>query len=693
MANMFDENGNYNKTEWKPGDRITAGKLNKIEESLEAINNNDIERHVEADNRLDILEYNEEVMEDRVEELEDLVEDNKTEVDTAIYEVHSKMDRLEQEMNDGIDTVEAIAHTVDDKIADADASMKAQVAEVEGDLEGLHAKDEELSEQLAHKANKTFINVSEFGTIGDGMTDDSSAFQEAIEYATQHNMSVYVPNGEYLIKDIVVDNSLTLTLDDNAVIIKANGYKGIIINYNYSDVQYVTNIDKESNNVISITLNDTSMFEIGDIVKVVSDDIIEYSNNEEYISSYGSTLLNGQMFEVFEISSNSIKCFGNLRGDWTTNIRIGIQTKKTFNLSGGKFLSKDSDVANPSIQVIGGINHNIKTSMVDNYQGKCVELVSTYGATVFVDAGRADNSTYAICDRSSSKFNVSYNCKSLRHGFTTLHRLQSKPNNYLYSYGESENGIINNVFASGTSQAVADTHEQGYNIYVNNVTSVDNNNKTLQNRCGYITYNNINSINNNSSFYFYSGTTKTIKNVTVNNSNLNGGVIGSNNNVTFNKTIFNINKSKAIDISGDNVNVTFNDCIFYSNGFTDSQTLFRNYSGINRKIFLNNCKIIFKNTQTDKKINLYLLRDLEQTTYYLALNNLEVYSESDGLIQFRAFRQNDSYNYEGTKLYIKNFYCDKTLNLSMYNNDNTYETFSGSMKIDKYPGLMFEYIE
>lgn len=57
MANMFNEDGTYNKTEWKAGDKITAVKLNKIELSLEAINNNDIDRHVEADSRLDDLEY------------------------------------------------------------------------------------------------------------------------------------------------------------------------------------------------------------------------------------------------------------------------------------------------------------------------------------------------------------------------------------------------------------------------------------------------------------------------------------------------------------------------------------------------------------------------------------------------------------------------------------------------------------
>lgn len=52
----FDTNGDYNRTTWKSGDKITAEKLNKIEEALETINENDKSRHEETDNRLDILE-------------------------------------------------------------------------------------------------------------------------------------------------------------------------------------------------------------------------------------------------------------------------------------------------------------------------------------------------------------------------------------------------------------------------------------------------------------------------------------------------------------------------------------------------------------------------------------------------------------------------------------------------------------
>lgn len=207
MANMFDENGNYNKTEWKPGDRITAGKLNKIEESLEAINNNDIERHKEADERLDALEEQNEAVEERFDELEDLVADNKSEVDTAIYEVHSKMDRLEQEMNDGIDTVEAIAHTVDDKIAEADVSMKAQVAEAKDivdqgkvDMETMVA---EVEGELEDIIKKITISVTDYGAKGDGVTNDTASIQKALNEIKPYS-TLYFPPGSYIIETLTI---------------------------------------------------------------------------------------------------------------------------------------------------------------------------------------------------------------------------------------------------------------------------------------------------------------------------------------------------------------------------------------------------------------------------------------------------------------------------------------------------------
>ena len=41
VPDTFDSNGQYNKTNWKTGDRITEGKLNKIEDALDKINQNE----------------------------------------------------------------------------------------------------------------------------------------------------------------------------------------------------------------------------------------------------------------------------------------------------------------------------------------------------------------------------------------------------------------------------------------------------------------------------------------------------------------------------------------------------------------------------------------------------------------------------------------------------------------------------
>ena len=42
VGDTFDEKGNYNKTKWETGDRISQGKLNKIEDAIDKINRNEI---------------------------------------------------------------------------------------------------------------------------------------------------------------------------------------------------------------------------------------------------------------------------------------------------------------------------------------------------------------------------------------------------------------------------------------------------------------------------------------------------------------------------------------------------------------------------------------------------------------------------------------------------------------------------
>ena len=53
VGDTFDEDGNYNKTKWETGDRISQGKLNKIEDAIDKINQNEINNLSTLSRRID----------------------------------------------------------------------------------------------------------------------------------------------------------------------------------------------------------------------------------------------------------------------------------------------------------------------------------------------------------------------------------------------------------------------------------------------------------------------------------------------------------------------------------------------------------------------------------------------------------------------------------------------------------------
>ena len=53
VGDTFDESGNYNKTKWETGDRISEGKLNKIEDAIDTVNKNEINNSASLSKRID----------------------------------------------------------------------------------------------------------------------------------------------------------------------------------------------------------------------------------------------------------------------------------------------------------------------------------------------------------------------------------------------------------------------------------------------------------------------------------------------------------------------------------------------------------------------------------------------------------------------------------------------------------------
>ena len=153
----FDENGKYIKTNWKAGDKITATKLNKIEESIEAVNDNDISRHVEADARLDALEAKDVAHDKEFTNVKNLIADNKAAAELGDYEINSRMQFLEDDveqavndMNNAVTTIrnEMNTHTntvntnVNNKISAFETEFDAEVA-------GLKAVDEAIQNDVS----------------------------------------------------------------------------------------------------------------------------------------------------------------------------------------------------------------------------------------------------------------------------------------------------------------------------------------------------------------------------------------------------------------------------------------------------------------------------------------------------------------------------------------------------------------
>ena len=168
----FDENGKYIKTNWKAGDKITATKLNKIEESIEAVNDNDISRHVEADARLDALEAKDVAHDKELTTIKNTIADNKAAAELGDYEINSKMQFLEQELNEGIEEVHNVASTVDGKIAAAEANMTTQVNTAKAEMTtqvnqgkaDMEAMVAEVEGELGKKVNN-FYGTNNVGKI------------------------------------------------------------------------------------------------------------------------------------------------------------------------------------------------------------------------------------------------------------------------------------------------------------------------------------------------------------------------------------------------------------------------------------------------------------------------------------------------------------------------------------------------
>ena len=373
----FDENGKYIKTNWKAGDKITATKLNKIEESIEAVNDNDISRHVEADARLDALEAKDVAHDKELTKIKNTIEDNKAAAELGDYDINSRMTFLENELNEGIEEVHNVASTAQanmtaqvntatanmtaqvntakdemtTQVNQGKADMEAMVAEVEADLEGLHAKDEELSEQLEQIVD--YVTYEQFGAVGDGVTDDYESIFKTHEFANINNKKVITNNNKtYLIKNvpkpIIIKNDVDwgkskFIIDDSEITLNESYINVFLIDSDSEEFEISIESLNKSTRYIPLLSNETGFV------------YVENSNKKQYIRKGVNANDGENQQEVFFVDKGQL--LNDIIWDYSSITKATFRNydSKAITVNGGFFHT----IANNLPVEWPGVNRNI----------------------------------------------------------------------------------------------------------------------------------------------------------------------------------------------------------------------------------------------------------------------------------------------------------------------------------------------
>lgn len=128
--------------------------------------------------------------------------------------IHDGIKAINEEVENTTDRQVQLEGTFDELVINA-GNSNAEVAAARVDSTGkshgtLGKRLNNFDSQIKEKANiKDYnVNVKMFGAKGDGLTNDTKAIYDALNYAYENNKNLYIPAGEYM-----VDSNLTTKED------------------------------------------------------------------------------------------------------------------------------------------------------------------------------------------------------------------------------------------------------------------------------------------------------------------------------------------------------------------------------------------------------------------------------------------------------------------------------------------------